>query len=144
MTLRKIRHLVKVSKHNTIIYTDHSATLDIAKQTSLTTFSTDKLNLCLVQVSQYIQLFHLRIFHKPGKTHLIPDILSRLPSSAFSDDINTLNTLHVDADPEPAYTATMIELSANFKEHLKDDYTRDHHLQKIHNMINDNDKQFSE
>jgi len=50
----KICHLVKASKHDIIIYTDHSIILDIAKQISLTTFFTDKLNLCFVQVSQYI------------------------------------------------------------------------------------------
>ena len=86
-------------------------------------------------------MFHLKIFHKSEKTHLVSDVLFRLSSSAFSDDIDILNTLHVDTDSEPAYTATMIELSADFKECLKDDYIRNHHLQKIHNMINNNDKQ---
>ena len=95
---QKICHLVKTSKHNIIIYTNHLIILDIVKQISLTTFFTNKLNFHLVQVFQYIQLFHLKIFHKSEKTHFVFDILFRLSSSAFSDNINTLNTFHVDTD----------------------------------------------
>ncbi len=42
--LTKIRHMVDTAP-KTIIYTDHGAALGIAKQTILTTSSTDKLNL---------------------------------------------------------------------------------------------------
>ena len=109
-----------------IIYTDHSVTLDIVKQIFLTTFFTDKLNLCFVQVSQYIQLFCFRIFHKSEKTHLISDILFRLSSSTFSNDIDILNALHVNAHSEFVYIVTMIKLSADFKKCLKNDYIRNH------------------
>ena len=51
--LSKVRHMAE-SSPKTIIYTDHSAALQIAKQTSLTTSSTAKLNLRLVRASDYI------------------------------------------------------------------------------------------
>ena len=138
--LWKIHHLIEASKHDIIIYTDHSVILSIVKQISLIIFFTDKLNFCLVQAFQYIQLFCLKIFHKSDKTHFISDALFRLSSSAFSNDINILNVLYVNADSEFVYTVIMIELSADFKKCLKNNYIRNYHFQKIHNMINNNDK----
>jgi hypothetical protein len=49
--LRKISHTVQSSKKPPIFFTDHSATVSIAKQTSLSTSSTEKLNLRLVRAS---------------------------------------------------------------------------------------------
>ncbi len=51
----------------TVIFTDHSATTSIAKQTSLTMMIfTDKLNLQLIHASQYLSQFDLDVRHKPG------------------------------------------------------------------------------
>ena len=67
------------SSPKTIIYTDYSTALQIAKQTSLTTSSTAKLNLRLIRASDYIQRFrNLELRHKPGTQHIVPDTLSRL------------------------------------------------------------------
>lgn len=79
--LRKIRHLVETSKDPSIFYTDHGAALGIAKQTTLSTSSTDKLNLRLIRASDYIQRFNIILKHKPGKQHVVPDALSRLPTN---------------------------------------------------------------
>lgn len=49
------------------MYTDHGAALGIAKQITLSTSSTDKLNLRLIWASDYMQRFSLIIHHKPGK-----------------------------------------------------------------------------
>jgi hypothetical protein len=55
--------------------------VSITKQTSLMkTTNINKLNLRLVRASQYIQLFNIEIRHKPGRTYLVLDALSRLPS----------------------------------------------------------------
>ena len=47
---RRYQHAqrVEASEHPTVFYTDHGAALGIAKQISLSTTSTDKLNLCLI------------------------------------------------------------------------------------------------
>lgn len=50
-TIRKIRHLIEFFKLKVVVYTDHSVTIDIAKQASLTTTSTMRLNLRLVRAS---------------------------------------------------------------------------------------------
>ena len=53
--IQKICHMLKSAEKLTIIYTDHSATLSIVCQFSLTLMtSIDKLNLQLVWVSEYL------------------------------------------------------------------------------------------
>ena len=77
--VRKIRHMIESSKIPlTIIYTDYSAAIPISKQTSLTSLSTDKLNLRLIRASQYLSQFNLELRHKSGKENTVPDALSRL------------------------------------------------------------------
>ena len=49
--IRKVRHLVEAADLPTIVYTDHSATTQIVKQTSLNTTSVEKLNLRLIRDS---------------------------------------------------------------------------------------------
>ena len=139
--LKKIWHIIKTVKNETIIYTDYSAILKIVKQTSFSTLFTDKLNLYLIQIFQYIQLFNLQIFHKSDKTHLVSDILSWFFSKAFSDNIELLNALHVDILHENVkYTAIMIELSEEFRRCLQDEYQKDLKLWKVLEIIANNDK----
>ena len=84
--LTKIRHLVEAAP-KTIIYTDHGSALGIAKQTTLTTSSTDKMNLRLVRASDYIQRFrNIEFRYKQGARHIIPDALSRLPQKPSPKD----------------------------------------------------------
>ena len=73
-------------------------------------------------------MFCLKIFHKLKKTHFVFDILFKLSSSAFSDDINTFNAFHINTDSEFVYTVIMIELSVNFKKYLKNDYIKNHYF----------------
>ena len=54
--IQKTRHLIKsTSVPLYIMYTDHSATVDIARQSSLNTVNIKKLNLRLIRVSEFIQ-----------------------------------------------------------------------------------------
>jgi hypothetical protein len=78
--VRKIRHMIEAApKHMpVIIYSDHSATANISRQTSLDSVATEHLNLRLIRASQYLQQFNLRIYHRPGNTNLVADGLSRL------------------------------------------------------------------
>ena len=82
----------------TIVYTDHSATLGIVCQSSLTlTTLIDKMNLQLVCISEYLQRFHLDVQHKAGKVNIVSDALSQLVSFSTSDLHNqSLNSLTVD------------------------------------------------
>ncbi|KAI0997352.1 hypothetical protein K3495_g10831 [Podosphaera aphanis] len=77
-TVKKVRHIIEAAETPVIVYTDHSATTSIARQTSLNTVSVEKLNLRLVLASEYLQRFHLDIRHKSGKLNIVPDAISRL------------------------------------------------------------------
>ena len=65
-----------------------------------------RLNLRLVQASQFLQQFKLDVWHKPGKKHIISDALSRLASA------NTRNPdpLHSELDALFTYNITFIEM----------------------------------
>ena len=121
--LKKIWHIIKIIKNKTIIYTNHSAILRIIKQTLFSTSCINKLNLCLIQTFQYIQLFNLQIFHKLSKMYLISNILFQFFSEVFSDNIKSFNVFHVNVLHEDVkYTATMIKLSEEFRKYLQDRY----------------------
>ena len=112
--IRKIRHMIKSFKVSFIFYTNHEASLKVAKQTSLTTSSTDKLNLRLVRVFDYIQRFDIFIRHKLKIIHIVSNALSRLSSSTISIiQDEKLNVLFV---------TFMTEMSENFRQKLLDKY----------------------
>lgn len=129
-TIRKIRHMVESAEQPTRIYTDHAATLGIVKQTSLNTVSVEKLNLRLVRASEYLQRFRLDVKYKPGRSHFMPDALSRLASretrrQGDEQDEGVLDTLHAAAMETWALATTIMELSTDYKKRLIDGYTAD-------------------
>jgi hypothetical protein len=102
--IKKIRHLIESSRNQlTIIFTNHSTLTEIIRQTSLSTFNIDKLNLRLVKVSQYLSTLSLDIRIKSEKFHIISNALSRLFSimnidqSSF-DEKDVLEDLQYDLD----------------------------------------------
>ena len=111
--IRKIRHLIEACSPEKpcIFYTDHSATTSIAEQSSLTSTSTGRTNLRHIRASQYVQQFRIKMFHRPGKTNVIADALSRLTatdddkpvSSAEAPELGELGqlleTIRVECDP---------------------------------------------
>ena len=130
--VRKVRHMIESSASPTIIFTDHGAALGIAKQTSLTTTSTDKMNLRLVRASDYLQRFELIIRHKPGKQHVVPDALSRLESSytnPLATEIGELDALwtYIPRKPATAYSfnTSLVEMAPEFKRKLTEGYASD-------------------
>ena len=97
--VQKICHMLKSAEKLTIVYTDHSVTLSIVHQFSLTlTTFINKINLQLVCVSEYLQRFCLNVQHKANKINIISDTLSWLASTSMSDSLNQLlDSLTVDA-----------------------------------------------
>ena len=56
--IQKICHMLKSAEKLTIVYTDHSVTLNIVHQSSLTLMTLiDKINLQLICISEYLQQF---------------------------------------------------------------------------------------
>ncbi len=76
--VKKLHYMIRVSKQFIIIWTDHSATAIIIKQTKLSTINRNKLNLRLVRVVVYLFQFELDVRHKSRRDHVISNALSRL------------------------------------------------------------------
>ena len=80
--IKKVRHMVESSQYKVIIQIDHSAILDIIRQSSITTTTlTLRLNMRLIRASQFLRQFRLNIRYKPSKDHIVLDALSRLASA---------------------------------------------------------------
>lgn len=144
--VRKSRHMIESSrKPPTVIFTDHSAAVPISKQTSLSSSSTDKLNLRLIRASQYLSQFELTVKHKSGKSNVVPDALSRLKAHPGKqlDDVGVLDSLHAHhamddytMDPSAvAYHITLAEMSDAFKQRLVQAYQDDELWKKILDML---------
>ncbi len=136
--VRKIRHLIEASEVlSVIIYTDHSAAVQISRQTTLATASTKKLNLRLIRASQYLSGFNLAVRHKAGKSNVIPNTLSRLLAdvdAAPEEKQAVLENLYGSPialekttlpDPVPVYYITLVEIDNNFKKRLIEAYSKD-------------------
>nr|OMP83046.1 Retrovirus-related Pol polyprotein from transposon gypsy [Diplodia seriata] len=128
--LRKAKHMLHAgSRKSTYFFTDHHAATFIAQHYNLqTTSATDKMNLKLVTASQYISQFDLRVFYRPGKTHLVPDALSRLIGDR-QDPVpeQSEETL----DPIGVFSVAVVEMSDAMKERIQQGYGRDPHWKRI-------------
>ena len=145
--VRKLRHLIEASEASVIVFTDHSATCQIARQTSLNTVSIEKSNLKLVRSSEYLQRFNLDIQHRSGISNVIPDSLSRLPiinsckirlieRDQYQDEEKAVQ--EHETETVSAHPITLVELSEDFKKRLIQGYTADPRWTRIHRMLDTN------
>jgi hypothetical protein len=102
--IKKIYYLIESSRNQlTIIFTNHSTLTEIIRQTSLSTFNIDELNLRLVRASQYLSILLINIKIKSEKFYIISNALSRLFSimnidQSLIDEENVLEDLQYDLD----------------------------------------------
>lgn len=76
------------------------------------------INVCLVKVSQFLRHFRLVVRHKPGKEHIIPDVLSRLASAN-----NTIcNNEYFELDSLFTYHITLMEINLDLVKCILDGY----------------------
>ena len=135
-TLRKLRHMIESSTKPVIFHTDHSATVDIGKQSTLSTTSTDRLNLRLVRASAYVQRFNITLKHIPGKTNTIPDTLSRLTATYPTDE----NVEDSELDALFAVTTSMVEMNTEFREKIINGYKGDKKIERLRQTVEENTK----
>lgn len=140
--------MIKTSKFSTIIYTDHSTTIQITSQTSMTTTtSLVRLNQRLQRSSQYLSTFKLEVRHKPGKVNVVPDALSRLETSEDTSGKSVNNSkIQIENAKQNeiqtlAFPTSIVQLSTNFLNRLKGAYQRDIRCKKIIKVIQKNDEQ---
>ena len=160
--VKRVRHMIEAAT-KTVVFTDHAANPAIINQTKLTSSSSDKLNLRLVRSSTYLSQFQLDIKYRPGKQHVIPDALSRLPAAegfgnpkpddpgaldldTFHSHPNPLTTIDLASyhggiqDPESdtvyAYQSTTIAMSPEFREKLLASYQKEPIWERLKTMVN--------
>ena len=134
--LKKIRHIIESTELLTIIYIDYSITIDITRQAILLIILTNRLNLRLIRVSDYIQRFNLTLKYIPNKTNIILDILSRL--EIINELLINLENLKLDA--LFIVIIIMIKMSNEFRQKLINKYKRKKKWVKIRKTIKKNDK----
>ena len=143
--VQKICHIIESVIKVTIIYTDYSITVNIVCQSSLSTTSTEKINLCLIQTSEYLQLFCLDIHYKSDKFNVISDALFKLTEQNYCQELNasTLNALYTTAvynSESVTYSISLVKLNREFQEHLITEYIEDIHWVRVKVMIEANVK----
>ena len=130
--VKQVHHMIQSNARPTVIITDHSAAIGIIKQTTLSSSSVDKVNLRLVRASQYLSQFSLDPYYKPGKEHIVPDALSRLPMKRKPkpNEVETdeLNDFHV-------YHFSVLEMSQEFNGKIKQGLEKDKKWAKIIELI---------
>ncbi|PNS18780.1 hypothetical protein CAC42_5319 [Sphaceloma murrayae] len=135
-TIRRIRWMVEAAERPVVVLTDHAATTSIAKQTSLTSSSVDKLNNRLIRASQYLSSFrNLDIRYRPGRVHVVPDALSRLTAQSnevVKDDDDPLEDLMTGY-----HASSTLEIDPNFKKQLSLAYQADKYMSGIFNRLAD-------
>ena len=144
--LKKIRYFIEFFNFATILYTNHDAALNIAKQIILSTSFTDKFDLRLIRISNYIQRFNLNICHKSEKLHIILDALSRLFTISFTSNSKFNTTISISANTEydefdtlhanVHFIAFLIEIDSAFKKRIIDEYVKNFDWQKIIKVLN--------
>ena len=123
--LKKVRHIVEVSFKSIIVYTDHDVALGLVKQITLITTSTNKLNLRLIRVFDYIQRFNLKFRHKLEKQHIVLNALSRLAS----DNVNSL--LSDEGVLDALFIISLVEMNEDFRKRILDEYKIDLNWKRI-------------
>lgn len=144
--VKRIRHMIESAKATTVIFTDHSANPSIVKQTTLNSGNTDKLNLRLVRASAYLSQFNIDVRYKTGKSNVIPDALSRLPSNNSTRDSANLDTLEIDnyhnaiediSTLNHAFQGSLVSMTSEFKARLIQGYSKEKSWSKIIKMLED-------
>ena len=137
--IKKVKHMIESSLHPVVIQTDHSAIIDIMKQTSIVaTSSTIRMNVCLVRASQFLRQFTLEVRHKPGKEHIISDVLSHLASTNRGNKGSINNYLELDA--LYGVTCSLVKMSSDFKKRLVKSYAEDDWYACLLRQIDENNK----
>ena len=136
--LKKIRHVVEATNLFTMIYIDHDAVLDIAKQTSLTISFIDKLNLRLMRTSNYIQRFNLNIRHKLEKQHVVSNALSRLATNNVLESVLQKSFTNED-ELNALFIMFLIEINVDFKQRILNNYKSDLNWQRVIFVLEAND-----
>ena len=93
--IKKMRHFIKSCKKSSMsIFTNHAIIAEIINQIFLITINTNKLNLRLIHVSQFLFILFIKTKIKSEKFHVVSNVLSRLKSIAIIENTFILKNLN--------------------------------------------------
>ena len=110
-TVKKICHIISEFLIETVIWTDYSVILQILKQIMFSSLFIDKLNLCLIWVSQYCSQFEIDIQHQSDWLNKVSDALSQLLNQIAEFWLSTQDDM---LDEIFIYNTIMIKMSLKF------------------------------
>ena len=133
--VKKVRHMIETIKNIIVVFTNHVVNTFIAKQTTMNSSNTDKLNFRLVRAFVYLSQFRLKMKYKSRKDHVVSNALSRLTfdneqidrSSEDKFDLNTYHEEIIDFSNNfdcYVFQETLIAMSKNLKKEIKNEYQR--------------------
>ena len=108
--------MIETTKKTTVIFTDHSVSTSIVKQTSLIFSNIDKFNLRLIKVFVYLSQFDLNVRYKSEKFNIVSNVLFRL---------STISSLQSSSKKTNAFQISLVVMSNDFKKKLIDEYAKD-------------------
>ena len=94
-----------------------------------------RMNLRLIRASQFLQQFRLDVRHKPGKEHIIPDVLSRLAST----NVGCSDASHTELDALFTYNATLIEIHPDLISRILAGYEDDEYWARLRRQVQANE-----
>ncbi|EPE10789.1 retrotransposable element [Ophiostoma piceae UAMH 11346] len=153
--LKKLRMWIESNRvPPVVIVTDHSAIIGLLKQPNISnTTAASAQNLRLVKAMEFVSGFELDVVHKPGKTHYIPDALSRVPSTNNLTPADAEGGLDAifwaahwaaaqqadDTGVDTAFVTSATFLSPTFRQRIIQGYDEDPFFSKTKAMLTAND-----
>ena len=131
--IRRVRYIIKVFQHVTVIFIDYIVNASIIKQTTLLFNNIDKLNLRLMRTLVYLFQFRFNIRYQFNKRYVISDALFRLLTNKFflnSENNLNLKSYHSNiknsfvSDRHFVYYSSLINILSNFRKQLIDNYIK--------------------
>ena len=124
--IKKICHMINEFLADTVIWTDHSVTIQIMRQMMLISSFMNKLNLCLVRASQYCFQFHINVWHCSDWLNIILNVLSHFLNK-IADFKNWLlkNMLENIDEKIHIYHIIVIKILSDFQNKIKKIYLKD-------------------
>lgn len=79
-----------------------------------------QMNVCSIRVSQFLRQFHLVVWHKPGKKHILPDALSRLASA--NTNLPSQDLVYFELDAFFTYNAMLVAMNEDLAQRIAKGY----------------------
>ena len=124
--IKKICYMINEFLADIVIWINYFIIIQIMRQMTLISFFTDKLNLCLVRVSQYCFQFCINVWHHSDQLNIILNMLSCF-FNKITDFKNWLleNMLENIDEKIHIYYIIVIEMLSDFQNKIKKVYLKD-------------------